>query len=266
MARKIQLIAICFTIVMILISCGISSSGKKTTSTENMQETSQIGLGTGFTSFDSAQMNKAEFTMLFKRATRNTEQDIIDKASVTELVETERFYRDNAMWQEMKKCYATNSTVTVSWFHGTGAEFVDASSKMNSISAHKIYNTLVWLNSNKAVSITMATIQLRTSIDGCPAELNSDVKLLYRTQKMDGVWYIVSLDAIYDKDSLIPVYPNNNIVIPIDEISKLRPSYANLAYVLGKQGLKVSTDLPGMDKPVKVNKLYKEADSWLCKE
>lgn len=201
--------------------------------------------------------------MFLKRPIQNTPEEILDKFSVTELINFERFCRDNAQWDEMKKCFAVDSTVTISWFQGTGAEFVDASSKMKTYAPHKLYDTLVWLNNNKAVSLTMATIQCRSNFDGHPVKLQSDVKLLYRTQKTDGIWYIVSMDGIYEKDSLVPVYPSCDIKIPVDEISKYRPSYANLSYFFSKDGYEVNSNLPGIDRPETVDKLYRQAEEWL---
>lgn len=163
----------------------------------------------------------------------------------------------------MKKCFAINSTVTVSWFKGTGAEFVDASKEMKTYAPHKLYNTVVCLNNNKAVAITAATIQCRTNLNGFPVELQSDVKLMYKVQKKDSVWHIVSLDAIYVKDLLVPCYPECNITIPIEEISEYRPSYANLSYVFSKEGYEINAELPGIDRPETVNKLYREAEEWL---
>lgn len=200
---------------------------------------------------------------LLRKPSGNTLENIADKFSIKELIEFERFCRDNAQWEEMKKCFAENSTVTVSWFNGTGQEFVDASSKMESYAPHKLYDTLVWLNKDKAVAITMATIQIRQEIQGHLLELNSDVKLLYKTQKINGLWSIISMEGIYEKDSLLPVSPADGIVIPKEEIDKYRSSYANLSYVLSKKGYPIDSNLPGIDKPETVAKLYQESEDWL---
>jgi len=203
--------------------------------------------------------------MFLKRPVPSTKESLVDKANIIELIQFERFCRDNAQWEEMKKCFTADSKVTVSWFQGTGVEFVDASSKMKSYAPHKLNNTLVWINDNKAVSLTMATIQCRSEISGQPVELQSDVKLLYRTEKIDGTWYVVSMDGIYEKDALVPVYPNNDIVVPMEEISKFRTSYANLSYTFSIQGYEIDQSLPGIDAPETVTKLYKVAEIWLNK-
>ena len=200
---------------------------------------------------------------LLKKTVVNTAQGLLDKFSIKELVEFERFCRDNALWDEMKKCYSADSTVTISWFNGSGHGFVEASRKMNSYAPHKLYNTLIWITGNKAIAVTMATIQMRFKIDGGPVELLAESKLVFRIQKIKEEWIIVGFESIYEKDALVPVTPNSNINIPPEELSKFRPSYANMSYVLGKKGNQVDQNLPGIDKPETVAQLYQEAEAWL---
>ena len=200
---------------------------------------------------------------LLKKPGINSPQDLLDKFNIKELIEFERFCRDNAQWEEMKKCYSADSTVSISWYQGSGHGFVDASSRMKSYAPHKLYDTLIWLNDNKAIAITMATIQVRISVDGNLLELQSEAKLIFRVQKINGEWIIAGFESIYEKDALVPVAPNSNITIPTEEIAKFRPSYANLSYALSKEGHPVATDLPGIDKPEMIAKLYEETEAWL---
>jgi len=201
--------------------------------------------------------------ILLKKPSGDTLENITDKFKIKELIEFERFCRDNAQWKEMKKCFAENSTVTISWFKGSGHEFVEASSKMETYAPHKLFDTLIWINNEKAVSLTIATIQIRQEIDGHLLELQSDVKLLYKTQKINNEWSIISMEGIYEKDSLLPVCPIDGIIIPQEEILKYRSSYANLSYALSQNGYDIDVNLPGIDKPETVEKLYQESEDWL---
>ena len=201
--------------------------------------------------------------IILKRPVLENERSAFEKAAIRELIEFERFCRDNALWDEMAKCYAIDSHVNISWYQGTGHGFAEASSKMKNYAPHKIHNSITWLNGDKAVTIMMTTIQMRMELDGNPIELSSDAKLFYRTQKLNGQWYIVGFESIYEKDSIIPICPNNNIHIPVDEISKYRQSYACIIYTTKRNGMQVNENLPGIDRPDLVEKLYAEADKWL---
>lgn len=76
--------------------------------------------------------------MLFQKLETTTIEAMLDKFAVKEIIEYERFCRDNALWDQMYDCYAEDSTVTVSWYKGDGYGFVQASSKMKSVTPHKL--------------------------------------------------------------------------------------------------------------------------------
>lgn len=203
--------------------------------------------------------------MLILTRPRNcTLTEMKDKAAVKELVEFERFCRDNALWDEMKKCFTEDSIVDISWYQGSGYGFVEASRKMKTRAPHKIYNTEVWLNGDKAVAIMMTSIQTRTELNGITMDLSSDAKLVFRVVKKDELWYILSFTGIYEQDSLVPAYPKNNANLPDVKLEGYRQSYACLSYVLDKvNSTPVNNNLPGIDKPDLVKNLYSEIDRWL---
>ena len=200
---------------------------------------------------------------MLNRPMNNSAQNIADKFNIKELIEFERFCRDNTLWDEMKKCYSTDSTVNISWYQGNGHGFVDASSKLKITGTHKIYNTLVWLNGNKAVALTMATVEIRESLDGTLVTILSDTKLVYRLQKINENWYITAFESIYEKDFIVPVYPDKNLNIDISEFSGYRSSYAAMCYINDFKGLAINKELPGIDKPELVTSLYDAAEKWL---
>ena len=204
-----------------------------------------------------------EYKTILQRPVVNTLQDVLDRTNVKELLEFERFSRDNGHWAEMDECYAPDSRVDISWFQGTGHEFVEATKKLEGFAPHKVYSTEVWTRGDKAVAIMLITLHMRQDIDGYPVDLLTDSKLVFRTQRINGRWFIVAFDVIYEKDSLVPVFPNAGISIPAAEIAKYRPSYGGMIYLRKKAGLPIAEDLPGIDRPDLVEKLYRTVDNWL---
>ncbi|WP_238881780.1 nuclear transport factor 2 family protein [Clostridium sp. YIM B02551] len=196
--------------------------------------------------------------MLFQKLETTTVNVMLDKFAVRELVEFERFCRDNALWDHMHECYTENSTVTVSWYKGDGRGFVNASSKMKTVAPHKLNNTLVWLNDGKAVAVSMACIQTRKEINGVQMDLTSYVRLIYTAVKEDSCWKIASMEAIYEKDCLIPASPEDMKPNP-----NSRDSYANLAKVIGSEGYEIDQDLAGDDRPEVREALLARVENWL---
>ena len=198
-----------------------------------------------------------------KRPLAQSEQEVKDKDDIVSLINFERYCRDNSRWDEMYKCFSKDSYVSISWYQGSGEGFVTASSKMNMYSPHVIHNSLTWINGDRAVTIMNADIKFRQDIDGVTCSLTSSAQLIFSTERIDGQWYISRFESIYTQDSLVPVLPNNTLNINSKDLSKYRPSYACLSYLLEQNGRSAKQDLPGIDKPETVEKLYKELDKWL---
>lgn len=201
--------------------------------------------------------------MLLTRNSPYTEETMRAKADILELVQFERFCRDNALWDAMETCFMKDSSVKISWYQGTGHGFIEASKKMTNPAPHKIYNTQIWINGDRAVAIMQATIQTRSIINGVEMELNSDAKLVTRVERIDGSWYIKAFEGVYEKDSLTPVVPSENANVPAELLANFRKSYACLALSLTLNGYEIDNSLPGIDRPEQVAEFFKEADEWL---
>jgi hypothetical protein len=199
-----------------------------------------------------------EMDMLFQKLETTTVEVMLDKFAVKELIELERFCRDNAIWDQMYQCYFEKSIVTVSWYKGDGRGFVNESSKMKNVAPHKLNNTLIWLNAGKAVAVCMACIQTRKEIDSVQTDLNSYVRLVYTAVKEESRWKIVSMDAIYEKDCLIPASPEDRKPNP-----NSRDSYANLVNVIGSEGYDMDQNLAGDDRPELREALLAKVENWL---
>src|ERR1051325_493185 len=71
----------------------------------------------------------------FAASAKDSENDlrelrkIRDTAEITQLIIRERTARDLRKWDEFKDAYFEDSKVEVSWFTGTGWEFVDVTKK-----------------------------------------------------------------------------------------------------------------------------------------
>lgn len=201
--------------------------------------------------------------IILTRPGKGVPEEMAEKAAVKELVEFERFCRDNALWDEMRKCYSEDSRVDISWYQGSGHGFVEASSKMTMRAPHKIFNTGIWVNGDRAAAVMMTSIQSRVKLDGVFMDLSCDAKLVYRTVKRAGLWYVFSFTVIYEQDSLVPVFPGRTVSLPEGALDGYRKSYALLSYTANHP---INSELPGIDRPDLVDKLYRELDAWLQME
>jgi hypothetical protein len=182
------------------------------------------------------------------------------------LVLLERQARDRGWWQQMRACFAPDATVRLSWFDGSGADFVTQSEKMagrGEISRHRLGPPIVRVNGSRSVVEMSASIEIRTELNGVEVDLISYTRLIYRSERAASRWQIVSLDPIYERDTLTPSMPGTKAAVAPADLAGLRPSYRLLAYLLHERGYDIREDLYGDDRPEAVAAFNRDLLHWL---
>jgi hypothetical protein len=188
-----------------------------------------------------------------------------DVVAVTQLVLTERESRDLGRWDQMRECFHPDSRVRVSWFTGTGDEFVDGSIDMarrNVLAKHRLGPILVRLAGDRAVASLSAIIDIPAKLLGVEVQLSSHTRFLYRAERRAERWRIISFDAIYVRDEFTSPIPGVLLPITPADLSGFRPTYRMLSYLLKSQGYDVNSNLAGEDRPETVAALEREVYGW----
>jgi hypothetical protein len=84
-----------------------------------------------------------------------------------------------------------------------------------------------------------------------------------RVEKIDGVWRLRTLYAVYQRDIMSPTNPADRLVLDSDVLGKLRESYRHLSSWSLQAGSSTSQDLPGDDRPDLVAASVEEDRRWL---
>lgn len=192
-------------------------------------------------------------------------QDAADITAITQLIIRERESRDLSLWDRMLDCFHPDSRINISWFQGSGPDFVEASKGMvqrGMLAKHRLGPVLVTLNADRAVASLSGIIDIPTVIDDIELTLSAHCLLLYRAEKRDEVWRIAYFECIYRRDEFIPAILGQTVTIPLDKIRGFRPSYRNLCYSLSLIGYEVNSELPGEDRPETVQKVLEEIYQW----
>jgi hypothetical protein len=196
-------------------------------------------------------------------------QYIIDSANITsisQLIIRERESRDLGKWETMRDCFHSDSTVKISWFCGSGPDFVTGSidmAKRGVFAKHRLAPVLVTLAGDRAVASLSAIIDIPSVIDGVDVVLSAHGRFIYRAERRDNVWRIFSFDCVYVRDEITPAILGQTVIINPEEVEGFRSSYRNLAWCLIKTGYEIDQDLPGDDQPETVEKFMNEINSWL---
>lgn len=104
---------------------------------------------------------------------------------------------------------------------------------------------------------------MRTVIDGVTVDLVSYTRIVNRLERRAGRWAVLSLDCVYERDTLTPAVPGTTVTIPPAELAAYRSPYALLAWHLARRGYEVSTGLLGDDRPEQRDAFYAESLQWL---
>jgi len=188
-----------------------------------------------------------------------------DGFAAIQVVLREREARDRLWWEDMRDCFADESTVTLTWYHGSGAGFVEGSIAMSQgrlPTRHRISPPVVRIAGDRAVISLPIAIESSATIEGVECVLSAYARHLYRLQRIRGDWKIVRLDAIYERDELSPSVPGRTVSIDPAELEGLRTPYRLLAWNLRRAGYEVSQDLPADDRPEHDALMYSEAFAW----
>jgi hypothetical protein len=192
--------------------------------------------------------------------------DAADVSAITQLVLTERASRDTGDWDRMHDCFHPDSRVRLSWFTGSGPDFVKGSidmAKRGVLAKHRLGPVLVRLHGDRALATFSGIIDIPTTIAGVDALLSSHARFLYRAERRNERWRLFSFDAIYLRDELAPSIPGQALAVTAESVARFRKSYRLLSFVLTSQGYTVNNELPGDDRPETVSAIMGEIEAWL---
>ena len=189
-----------------------------------------------------------------------------DKWNIQQLVNYERYCRDNGYFEEMAGCYSSSSHVRTTWFDGNGKTFARQSAHSGQGGKHKLYNTLVWVKENRGVAeVSARMVSKRFKVHDVTVELNSLVRIVYWVQREGNGWRIINITVIYERDHLVVIDPDQRLSLDDIDVSQFRDSYRWLSYVLALDGQHSDQDLAGEDRPETVNRVFEATNNWLEK-
>ena len=188
-----------------------------------------------------------------------------DVSAIGQLVLTERESRDLGRWDRMAGCFWPDSYVRITWFQGSGPDFVIGSIEMarrGVLARHRLGPVLVRLAGDKAVASLTAIIDIPAEVGGVQAQLSSHARFLYPAERREGRWGLMGFEAIYLRDELTAPIAGQAVPVAPADVARFRPSYRMLAYLLTWQGYEVSPNLPGDDRPDLAAAVYRRIYGW----
>lgn len=188
-----------------------------------------------------------------------------DVSAITQLILTERESRDLGHWARMRACFQPDSLVRLSWFTGTGADFVEGSIDMarrGMCAKHRLGPVRVRVAGDRALASLGAIIDIPARLDNVEVQLSSHARFLYRVQRHGLHWLIAGFEAIYLRDEFTAAIAGQAAPVSPQDVAAYRPAYRMLSLLLARSGYAVNGDLPGEDRPQTAETLYQQMCEW----
>ena len=201
----------------------------------------------------------------------------LDRLIIADMIQRERNARDGGRWDEMASYYHPESSIEVSWFIGSGAEFVARSRRQaekvsqsaegaERINFHEMGASVVDVQGDRALAETACTLHSFFPLDGIPCKTSGYVRLLWRALRQGDQWLLAGLRCLYVRDYLTSCNPDRKPVLDEAELATYRLSYRYVTYNLARLGLDPRNDLPGADLPETVKALRDGERAWLAQQ
>ena len=195
---------------------------------------------------------------------------LVDEFEVRRVRQVWAFARDHGEWETMRSCFHPDATVLVSWFSGTAQDFMARTVAMaaerspEERSKHWFGNQRTQIKSDRAILETDALVLGRDVLDGYLFDSTFYVRMYDRMERRHGVWRILRMVVIYDKDRLDPVVPGS---VPASYFAQVPVSgpESGIAFMRFRQTKKGRTVPPnlvlgGTDGE---RRLKQETEAWL---
>jgi hypothetical protein len=193
--------------------------------------------------------------------------DLLDRLAIRELVDNWLVYRDAQDWEKFLGVWHEGGFTMTTWGgKATPQEFVEAATsgfERGDRMLHSVGGTTVELAGSRAISQSKFRIMQRGPIDG----VLCDVTCLGRNydffEKRDGRWGLVVRQPIYERDSVVPVDPNDVVTFDAQRLARYPEGYARLAYLQEGLGYPIKVDMPTLQGP-EVEALAAAGAQWLA--
>ncbi|MBX6425994.1 MAG: nuclear transport factor 2 family protein [Variibacter sp.] len=195
----------------------------------------------------------------------NSDNSILDRLAIRELVENWVLWRDARLWDRFRTVWHPEGRMMATWFQGGYEEFIRVSQEGFERGVrilHFLGGTTADIAGDRAIAQTKMKIEQRAPVDGVLCDVTCTGRFYDFLERRQGRWGLVLRQPIYEKDRIDPVDPAARLKLDADLLAKFPEGYRHLAYLQTRIGYAVKRDMPGHDGP-ELKALYARGARWL---
>jgi len=194
-------------------------------------------------------------------------EGLLDRAEIFYLVRFESLCRDIRDWEGLTGSYVPGSPVRTTWFDGAIEDFAEAlkaKTAAGGVARHRVFPAKLHQRGGRAICESPAIISERLTLGGVELDIMAHVRFHSRLVLTDVGWRLNSFEAIYERDSLLPVDPADTLPVDRNMVDAMRPSYRFQGFCDASRNYEVSQDLLGDDRPAMLEAFYLNERKWVA--
>ena len=173
---------------------------------------------------------------------------IQDRQLIRELIDAWVIWRDGGDFERLAELWRPDGFIMTTWCEATAPEFIERSRRAWE-SGGQVFHTVngahVEVEGERAIALTKMQIIQRAPVHGVLVDVTCRGRFCDAFEKQDGLWGLLSRQAIYEGDDMAPVEMGAEVKLDPELLSTFPQGYRHLGYLQTLAGLPVNKNLPG---------------------
>lgn len=192
---------------------------------------------------------------------------LLDQLAVRQLIDDWVIWRDSRQWDRVATLWHDDGVMMTTWGgRGSPADFAaaaEAGFRNGDRMLHSNGGTSVDVAGDRAIAQTKLRIMQRGEVEGTLCDVTCIGRDYDFCERRDGRWGFVLRQPIYERDSIAPVDPRDDVELDAAALAALPEGYARLGYLQQSLGYGIGDRLPVLEGP-ETEALYRAGEAWLA--
>ena len=192
-----------------------------------------------------------------------TDSQLEDRLLIRELIDAWVLWRDGGDFERLAELWHPDGFIMTTWCEASAPEFIERSRRAWASGVqvfHTVNGSAVEVEGERAIALTKMQIIHRASVSDVLVDVTCQGRFCDAFQKHDGRWGLLSRQAIYEGDRIVPVEVGAEVKLDAELLSTFPTGYRHLGYLQTQAGLPVNKNLPGARE---AGELLARMRSWL---
>jgi len=157
-----------------------------------------------------------------------------ERLAIRELVENWAVWRDAGDWDRFRTVWHDDGRMMATWFQGGADEFIRVTKEgwEKGVSIlHFLGGSSIDVRGPRAIAQTKMTISQRGAVDGVACDVVCTGRFYDFLEKRKGRWGLVWRRLTYEKDSILPINPNEAPKLDLALLDRFPIGYRHLGYL-----------------------------------